>query len=141
MSALAIRSRASSCPSSDRRSTATEHLLRAMTRHQLGRSPWPQWRIWSPVSGGSSLTISAPMSPRSWPQKGPAINCRSEEHTSELQSLMRISYAVFCLKKKNQNNKHNKNDSNKHTNKQQQQTNRSSHEVVISMTMNVRRKI
>src|SRR3546814_10622735 len=30
---------------------------------------------------------------------------RSEEHTSELQSLMRISYAVFCLKKKNQNTK------------------------------------
>src|SRR3546814_3656720 len=28
------------------------------------------------------------------------IYCRSEEHTSELQSLMRISYAVFCLKKK-----------------------------------------
>src|SRR3546814_5775255 len=28
---------------------------------------------------------------------------RSEEHTSELQSLMRISYAVFCLKKKTQN--------------------------------------
>src|SRR3546814_4999964 len=32
------------------------------------------------------------------PQPGPN---RSEEHTSELQSLMRISYAVFCLKKKN----------------------------------------
>src|SRR3546814_1415258 len=33
-----------------------------------------------------------------WAEK---INkCRSEEHTSELQSLMRISYAVFCLKKK-----------------------------------------
>src|SRR3546814_20119254 len=30
---------------------------------------------------------------------------RSEEHTSELQSLMRISYAVFCLKKKNQPHK------------------------------------
>src|SRR3546814_2349439 len=30
---------------------------------------------------------------------------RSEEHTSELQSLMRISYAVFCLKKKNKNKK------------------------------------
>src|SRR3546814_4650501 len=29
---------------------------------------------------------------------------RSEEHTSELQSLMRISYAVFCLKKKNKDN-------------------------------------
>src|SRR3546814_981222 len=38
---------------------------------------------------------------------------RSEEHTSELQSLMRISYAVFCLKKKNKQryttqNQHNK---------------------------------
>src|SRR3546814_9884722 len=31
------------------------------------------------------------------------INKRSEEHTSELQSLMRISYAVFCLKKKKNN--------------------------------------
>src|SRR3546814_7041128 len=31
---------------------------------------------------------------------------RSEEHTSELQSLMRISYAVFCLKKKKRNNYH-----------------------------------
>src|SRR3546814_2347412 len=30
------------------------------------------------------------------------IDARSEEHTSELQSLMRISYAVFCLKKKTQ---------------------------------------
>src|SRR3546814_6063374 len=39
----------------------------------------------------------------------PASNCarrsrRSEEHTSELQSLMRISYAVFCLKKKKNSN-------------------------------------
>src|SRR3546814_7646370 len=33
---------------------------------------------------------------------------RSEEHTSELQSLMRISYAVFCLKKKTTNKKKNK---------------------------------
>src|SRR3546814_9391244 len=32
---------------------------------------------------------------------------RSEEHTSELQSLMRISYAVFCLKKKNNTHKTN----------------------------------
>src|SRR3546814_10343080 len=31
---------------------------------------------------------------------GEALDRRSEEHTSELQSLMRISYAVFCLKKK-----------------------------------------
>src|SRR3546814_5474638 len=33
---------------------------------------------------------------------------RSEEHTSELQSLMRISYAVFCLKKKKKNNRQRK---------------------------------
>src|SRR3546814_6483363 len=40
---------------------------------------------------------------------------RSEEHTSELQSLMRISYAVFCLKKKNQqNSKSNHHNSNHH---------------------------
>src|SRR3546814_1711723 len=31
---------------------------------------------------------------------GAIVMCRSEEHTSELQSLMRISYAVFCLEKK-----------------------------------------
>src|SRR3546814_4369030 len=35
-----------------------------------------------------------------------AYNKRSEEHTSELQSLMRISYAVFCLKKKKQKTRH-----------------------------------
>src|SRR3546814_1748509 len=34
------------------------------------------------------------------PKTGAAGSVRSEEHTSELQSLMRISYAVFCLKKK-----------------------------------------
>src|SRR3546814_4927579 len=42
------------------------------------------------------------------PEPMPAGNsqvARSEEHTSELQSLMRISYAVFCLKKKTQKNK------------------------------------
>src|SRR3546814_3795711 len=41
---------------------------------------------------------------RAWPismTKSPTPIRRSEEHTSELQSLMRISYAVFCLKKKN----------------------------------------
>src|SRR3546814_10841135 len=35
-------------------------------------------------------------------RSGPAPRLRSEEHTSELQSLMRISYAVFCLTKKKQ---------------------------------------
>src|SRR3546814_2836652 len=36
---------------------------------------------------------------------GQGVGVRSEEHTSELQSLMRISYAVFCLKKKNNRSK------------------------------------
>src|SRR3546814_5413755 len=36
---------------------------------------------------------------------GNVTGIRSEEHTSELQSLMRISYAVFCLKKKKSENK------------------------------------
>src|SRR3546814_12171251 len=35
------------------------------------------------------------------------LRARSEEHTSELQSLMRISYAVFCLKKKNETTRQN----------------------------------
>src|SRR3546814_4943462 len=35
------------------------------------------------------------------------VDQRSEEHTSELQSLMRISYAVFCLKKKNNSHDNN----------------------------------
>src|SRR3546814_9182293 len=42
------------------------------------------------IDGGNTAVPSAP--------------ARSEEHTSELQSLMRISYAVFCLKKKKKTN-------------------------------------
>src|SRR3546814_10496307 len=49
---------------------------------------------------------------RARPGQGAA---RSEEHTSELQSLMRISYAVFCLKKKTTQRK-------KQTNKKEKQT-------------------
>src|SRR3546814_6452765 len=45
--------------------------------------------------------------PQGWPgplaaYSSPKLASRSEEHTSALQSLMRISYAVFCLKKKRQ---------------------------------------
>src|SRR3546814_8142307 len=47
----------------------------------------------------SRLMSSAGRSP-----KPPICPRRSEEHTSELQSLMRISYAVFCLKKKKKQN-------------------------------------
>src|SRR3546814_3425385 len=49
------------------------------------------WRTAS--AAGSAATCSTPPSSRP--------GARSEEHTSELQSLMRISYAVFCLKKNN----------------------------------------
>src|SRR3546814_1603136 len=48
---------------------------------------------------------------------------RSEEHTSELQSLMRISYAVFCLKKKKKNKNEHKS-TQKNTYNQQTQDNR-----------------
>src|SRR3546814_1034701 len=44
----------------------------------------------------SNRSLSQP-----WYPFGNAAEARSEEHTSELQSLMRISYAVFCLQKKN----------------------------------------
>src|SRR3546814_6127662 len=49
------------------------------------------------VAGGAAVLLHAP-------QQTLAVG-RSEEHTSELQSLMRISYAVFCLQKKNNNHK------------------------------------
>src|SRR3546814_1724138 len=42
------------------------------------------------------------------PKGSDELKFRSEEHTSELQSLMRISYAVFCLKKKKSNRQNNK---------------------------------
>src|SRR3546814_2317163 len=41
--------------------------------------------------------------PHRHPGLDPGSRFRSEEHTSEIQSLMRISYAVFCLKKTNRN--------------------------------------
>src|SRR3546814_6379417 len=60
------------------------------------------------------------------PSEGAMINtvdqlARSEEHTSELQSLMRISYAVFCLKKKNKQ-KTNSNDNHKQLDTKEQTT-------------------
>src|SRR3546814_5965025 len=63
---------------------------------------------------GSLATHSPARQKQRWPAMvnknsvatGKNFDLRSEEHTSELQSLMRISYAVFCLKKKN--NKHTK---------------------------------
>src|SRR3546814_5333614 len=72
------------------------------------------------LSHSSSAMIAAPMAtpmaiivhgslPPNMPLATDAISvacgARSEEHTSELQSLMRISYAVFCLKKKKNDRK------------------------------------
>src|SRR3546814_3616865 len=54
----------------------------------------------SPDRGGDRIAAAGWRRPRQH-RKG-----RSEEHTSELQSLMRISYAVFCLKKKKKKNIH-----------------------------------
>src|SRR3546814_8738311 len=53
-------------------------------------------------SGGRSLTVNGDIDIPLFQggRVGSAIRSRSEEHTSELQSLMRISYAVFCLKTK-----------------------------------------
>src|SRR3546814_2512250 len=46
------------------------------------------------------VIVEEPFVPRVTPPAKPPCRSRSEEHTSELQSLMRISYAVFCLKNK-----------------------------------------
>src|SRR3546814_10492986 len=48
----------------------------------------------------SAVDPCRPRSPRHRADRAQPCGARSEEHTSELQSLMRISYAVFCLKKK-----------------------------------------
>src|SRR3546814_7381905 len=80
------------------RSTRTDTLFPYTT---LFRSPS------SPV-GRDAQSIAFLSSGGSEPLYSGDTNSRSEEHTSELQSLMRISYAVFCLKKKNTNiHKHN----------------------------------
>src|SRR3546814_7594199 len=56
----------------------------------------------------ASAALTAATAASAAPPSGPppcAMSGRSEEHTSELQSLMRISYAVFCLKQKTLNTK------------------------------------
>src|SRR3546814_9146037 len=59
---------------------------------------------WCPSSHSSSCRTCSGIQPSKSVGAGGRLDPgtkRSEEHTSELQSLMRISYAVFCLKKKN----------------------------------------
>src|SRR3546814_6634058 len=68
----------------------------------LGQRSWSRQSSRQVPASGKRRTRSprrtAAFSKPTWRSRS-----RSEEHTSELQSLMRISYAVFCLKKKNNN--------------------------------------
>src|SRR3546814_6708780 len=83
--------------SSDLTANSQQRNLRGLHDAEVRRSfgqldICPLWRIGSACSFKKSAYTSR------WPL--PLVEARSEEHTSELQSLMRISYAVFCLKKK-----------------------------------------
>src|SRR3546814_8899768 len=78
------------------RSTRTDTLFPYTTLFRSCPRRWCRPRAWSRATSrcwSSTTPISTPSSRAA----------RTEEHTSELQSLMRISYAVFCLKKKKQN--------------------------------------
>src|SRR3546814_9542644 len=76
-----------------RTSSGSSHLL--MMAHRLRTSPASTKEM--------RMRAHFPASKSARPRKiDPIMKHRSEEHTSELQSLMRNSYAVFCLKKKNQ---------------------------------------
>src|SRR3546814_2285559 len=68
----------------------------SFTRSSAAPAPAASARL-SPA-GSTTLPSGTEHSRRCWSTS--RISVRSEEHTSELQSLMRISYAVFCLKKK-----------------------------------------
>src|SRR3546814_8142283 len=61
--------------------------------------------VWIYPTGGKGLESWSSTDLVHWRNHGPLLRkSRSEENTSELQSLMRISYAVFCLKKKTKHN-------------------------------------
>src|SRR3546814_4128693 len=64
------------------------------------------WRLGDVIGDGGAAPPDRTVGARRRIAEGLALELvRSEEHTSELQSLMRISYAVFCLKKKKHRNK------------------------------------
>src|SRR3546814_4086788 len=79
------------------------------------RLPWRRRCSWAPACAGATNGERAELSPLvadGPPARGGDERGRSEEHTSELQSLMRISYAVVCLKTKNTKKHHDKQHSN-----------------------------
>src|SRR3546814_10381549 len=93
------------------RSTRTDTLFPYTTlfRSHPGSSSATASSAGSRRAAANHGTTPSPIQPvRREISARPASNRRSEEHTSELQSLMRISYAVFCLKKKNKHKKHTK---------------------------------
>src|SRR3546814_5134890 len=71
-------------------------------RQRRRQEALPPWLPLSASIASSSPPACRPPRP-THPLYTQQRSIRSEEHTSELQSLMRISYAVFCLKKKNTN--------------------------------------
>src|SRR3546814_5524218 len=75
-------------------------LFRSPLSHYGCRSIFPYVPVCLRQKCWSTHPSTTPM------RRSPAVGPRSEEHTSELQSLMRISYAVFCLKKKTPNKNH-----------------------------------
>src|SRR3546814_6995229 len=79
------------------RSTRTDTLLPYTTLFRSRPYVAPRMRAISAERSRTSVAVMR--GPSNWPSRS-ASSARSEEHTSELQSLMRISYAVFCLKKK-----------------------------------------
>src|SRR3546814_4696974 len=85
------------------RSTRTDTLVPYTT---LFRSPTPGGGRWSEGSSPRCPRRARAVHRRRDRRRSSTTSSasRSEEHTSELQSLMRISYAVFCLKKKINNN-------------------------------------
>src|SRR3546814_1223328 len=78
------------------------HVVAGLRDHHAGRD-WPADLGMGVFTQPRTRTTGAGKGPgaRGRPH---AVAKRSEEHTSELQSLMRISYAVFCLKKKIKHN-------------------------------------
>src|SRR3546814_7056922 len=84
----------------------TGHVLPARGADALWRAISDADRSWRSAARSRCSTDNSSPARRERGQSQAGRNPRSEEHTSELQSLMRISYAVFCLKKKKQHNKY-----------------------------------
>src|SRR3546814_2302503 len=72
------------------------------TLAQIGRPPFSVEEIKPLVGRGAKVMLERGLEVSGGSSDELMQKYRSEEHTSELQSLMRISYAVFCLKKKKQ---------------------------------------